>query len=86
MTILHLRMLSEIVHFFNPSGCAPVWGLVPERGVLKGEASNLRGANLMMSKGGRKKLLSGYFAKKTQVEMRDTKSVPPIGKNPLCSF
>ena len=57
VTILHLSILSEIVHFFNPPGCAPVWGLVPERGVLKGEASNLRGANLMMSKGGSKKLL-----------------------------
>ena len=55
-TILRLRILYD-----NPSGSSPVWGLVPERGVLKGEASNLRGANLMMSKGGRKKLLSGFF-------------------------
>ena len=53
-TILRLRIFYD-----NPSGSSPVWGMVPERGVLKGEASNLRGANLMMFKGGRKKLLSG---------------------------
>ena len=53
---LHLRQscilefFTTIVCFFNPSGSSPVWGLVPERGVFKGEASNLRGANLMMSK------------------------------------
>ena len=61
-------MLSEIVHFFNPSGCAPVWGLVPERGVLKGEASNLRGANLMMSnclRGAVKNYLADILPKNT---------------------
>ena len=84
MTILHLRMLSEIVHFFNPSGCAPVWGLVPERGVLKGEARNLRGANLMMSKGGRKNYLADILPKNT--DGNEPESVSPIGKNPLCSF
>ena len=87
MTILHLRILSEIVHFFNPSGCAPVWGLVPERGVLKGEASNLRGANLMMSnclRGAVKNYLADILPKNT--DGNEPESVSPIGKNPLCSF